>query len=451
MPTNLDILAALPTSTPAVRSLLRQLLTKRMAYVLDPSEDARNITAQDPSYGIVPLAMAQNGKLFAYDSTDSTTAHDGLTCLVSADGKRFKTNDIAQPWSALDKDLSTPPGSPALGDQYIVGAAPSGAWSGKAGQVAIYTANGWKFAVIPVGRHIFVQDEASFYYRDAGGDWQRGVGALPFTANSIAPSAIISGAGRWIVENQTTNAPPGTASVGTAYIIGASPTGAWAGQAGKIALCEVANTFAIYAPRTGELAYDKALGKEVRYSGSAWSAGADALVLIQTQIAAASANIDFTSGLDDSYDAYELAISSLKAATNDVEVWLRVATAGPTWRSGASDYAWGSRMIKPGGAGDAAAASDSKIVLTRSAANNDLGAAAGKNFNARIRFNNPEQSDFMSIFFDVAYVEANDNFPYRGSGSGVLLSAAAIAGVRILLESGNIASGRFSLYGLRKS
>ena len=31
--------------------------------------------------------------------------------------------------AVLDKDLATPPGSPAAGARYIIGAAPTGAWS----------------------------------------------------------------------------------------------------------------------------------------------------------------------------------------------------------------------------------------------------------------------------------------------------------------------------------
>jgi hypothetical protein len=33
--------------------------------------------------------------------------------------------------------VNTPPGSPANGDGYIVGAAPTGAWAGQAGKIAV--------------------------------------------------------------------------------------------------------------------------------------------------------------------------------------------------------------------------------------------------------------------------------------------------------------------------
>jgi hypothetical protein len=41
--------------------------------------------------------------------------------------------------------LNTPPGSPAQGDSYIIGASPTGAWSGRANCLAGYFGTGWVF------------------------------------------------------------------------------------------------------------------------------------------------------------------------------------------------------------------------------------------------------------------------------------------------------------------
>lgn len=41
--------------------------------------------------------------------------------------------------------LSTPPGSPAKGDRYLVGASPTGAWSGKTNNIAWYDGAAWMF------------------------------------------------------------------------------------------------------------------------------------------------------------------------------------------------------------------------------------------------------------------------------------------------------------------
>ena len=45
----------------------------------------------------------------------------------------------------LDKDLTSPPGSPADGARYIVAASPTGAWAGQAGKIAAYQDGAWAF------------------------------------------------------------------------------------------------------------------------------------------------------------------------------------------------------------------------------------------------------------------------------------------------------------------
>ena len=42
--------------------------------------------------------------------------------------------------------IATPPASPAAGQSWIVGAAPTGAWAGNGHAVAIWTPGGWRFA-----------------------------------------------------------------------------------------------------------------------------------------------------------------------------------------------------------------------------------------------------------------------------------------------------------------
>lgn len=62
---------------------------------------------------------------------------------------------------AVDKDLATPPVSPANESLYIVAAAATGAWSGKSGQLAYWlTSTGtWQFVVPIPGFRVSVLDE----------------------------------------------------------------------------------------------------------------------------------------------------------------------------------------------------------------------------------------------------------------------------------------------------
>lgn len=67
-----------------------------------------------------------------------------------------------------------PPGSPVAGACYIVAASPTGAWVGHAGQVAAYTAGGWRYVLPVEGMRLLVKSTAvTAAYR--AGAWELGV------------------------------------------------------------------------------------------------------------------------------------------------------------------------------------------------------------------------------------------------------------------------------------
>lgn len=72
--------------------------------------------------------------------------------------------------AVLDKDLSTPPGSPVKGDRYIVGASPTGAWAGQANKIAWYDGAVWVFDAPAAGWTAWVADEGK-PYAYSGGAW----------------------------------------------------------------------------------------------------------------------------------------------------------------------------------------------------------------------------------------------------------------------------------------
>lgn len=65
--------------------------------------------------------------------------------------------------SVKDKDLSTPPGSPVVGDRYIVKATGAGAWVGKNNSIAEWSGTAWIFTTPNVGTTLFVDDESKQY------------------------------------------------------------------------------------------------------------------------------------------------------------------------------------------------------------------------------------------------------------------------------------------------
>lgn len=80
--------------------------------------------------------------------------------------------------SVKDKDLATPPGSPADGDRYIVATGATGAWAGQSGKLTRYSSvqTAWEFYAAKEGWLAYVDDEDALY-RHIGTAWEKALGA----------------------------------------------------------------------------------------------------------------------------------------------------------------------------------------------------------------------------------------------------------------------------------
>lgn len=179
------------------------------------------------------------------------------------------------------------------------------------------------------------------------------------------------------------------------------------------------------------------------------------LQLIYAQSASSSSTIDFNqtnspSAFDGTYDRLVLVISRAKPATDEVEAWLRVGTgATPTYQT--TNYTWASNGANHGSAwAQPGAAADAKIVMTRSAANADVGNAAGEHFCATIEIDEPDSGDPTLLNFRSVYTSSAAALSHF-NGFGGYTPSTAVTAIRFLFESGNIASGAFALYGMRRS
>lgn len=77
----------------------------------------------------------------------------------------------------IDKDLTSPPGSPSEGDIYIVGGSATGAWAGQDDDLAIYQDGAWVFVTPLSGWIAWVNDETTLYVYNSG-SWQSLAGIL---------------------------------------------------------------------------------------------------------------------------------------------------------------------------------------------------------------------------------------------------------------------------------
>lgn len=160
------------------------------------------------------------------------------------------------------------------------------------------------------------------------------------------------------------------------------------------------------------------------------------LVLLATATASNSATIDFTSGIDSTYDEYELHLINVVPSTDAVDFFLRTsANAGSSFDSGGSDY-----NSLGGGV-------NSLGYINRSS---PLGNNTGECFSAVINIFDPANTTRYKILGINSYHYSAVPDPQALQQTVVRTSTAIVNGIRLYMSSGNIASGKFKLYGVQK-
>lgn len=128
-----------------------------------------------PKLALPELAVGQAGK--------EMTHNDALAILDQLVQARV-----------IDKDLTTPPGSPSDGAAYIVPSGATGTWSGQAGKIAYFrSAVGvWRFLAPLAGWQVWVIDESKFY-RFNGTVWSEVPTAPAGAGGEGASTGVVSG------------------------------------------------------------------------------------------------------------------------------------------------------------------------------------------------------------------------------------------------------------------
>jgi hypothetical protein len=120
--------------------------------------------------------------------SDATT-HLLLPYILAAQAQKHVTHNEALrildglvQLSVLDRNLTSPPGSPADGDRYIVGSGATGDWAGWDLNVALWTDGAWLRLAPRTGWRAWVEDEGLLLVYD-GGNW---IGTTPDVLQNMA-------------------------------------------------------------------------------------------------------------------------------------------------------------------------------------------------------------------------------------------------------------------------
>ena len=166
---------------------------------------------------------------------------------------------------------------------------------------------------------------------------------------------------------------------------------------------------------------------------------------ITAQTASGASTVDFSSGIDSTYDCYMIELVNVVPGTDATDLYVRISTdGGATFKSGGADYSWhllASTDVPSNAAHGTTAAAQADIAEA-------VGNAGGKLLNGTVQLFRPSAAVLNSHHFKTAYISSGNN-AFTANGAFKYNTATAVNGIRFLMSGGTI-SGTFTLYGLTK-
>lgn len=169
---------------------------------------------------------------------------------------------------------------------------------------------------------------------------------------------------------------------------------------------------------------------------------------ISATTASASSTIEFT-GLSSTYHAYKVLISDLVPATDGTLLYMRTSTDnGSSFDSTAGDYKWSHIGVDHNDSlkDDGSSSATEMILIGRT--NDPIGNDTNETCSAEVWIFNPSSASHTRAFCQSTYVRTNGNFLIMWA-SGVRLDTTSVDAIQFLMNTDNITSGTFTLYGLK--
>jgi len=181
--------------------------------------------------------------------------------------------------------------------------------------------------------------------------------------------------------------------------------------------------------------------------------GGGALNLITTQTASSSSTIDFTSGIDSTYDAYMFKFYDIHPATDNVKLTVGFRDGGTDYdavKTTTAFYAY--HKEDDSGTGlDYSTAYDLAQSTSFQNIAFELGNDNDQCCSGTMHLFNPSSTTFVKHFISNFQNIRYDNMSENDYVAGYCNTTTAIDGVQFKMSSGNIDAGTIKLYGIKDS
>lgn len=166
-------------------------------------------------------------------------------------------------------------------------------------------------------------------------------------------------------------------------------------------------------------------------------------------VTSAVAVVDFTSSsINNIYDDYLVTLTDIMPLTDNVQLLFRVSQDnGSTFKAGANDYSWAHFQTDNAASTVPSGAANATAVQVGFSLSNTM----PRNYGGELKFWNPAgivRNKMISFYY--TSVPSSGLMFFVNGGGMFQLNTSAVNGIRFLMSSGNISSGIFSLYGMKR-
>jgi len=182
---------------------------------------------------------------------------------------------------------------------------------------------------------------------------------------------------------------------------------------------------------------------------------ADAHTLISSQTASASSSIDFTSGIDSTYDVYELRVVNAHGSVDHAEFGCQFNQSGGSGWNETIQSVFFEYYNREDGGNQALTIRDTMDQANGTALQplaRDVSHDSDSGVNLIMNIFGPSSTTYVTNFYSVSVeMQHQDAYPAyarQSFASGYINTTAAIDEIQFRFSSGNIASGEFYLFGV---
>jgi hypothetical protein len=176
-----------------------------------------------------------------------------------------------------------------------------------------------------------------------------------------------------------------------------------------------------------------------------------ALNLISSQTASASATIDFTSGIDSTYDSYVFKFINCHPATDDVKFTFQLSTdSGSNYNVTMTTTTFNSIHAESGAESGLSYQSGLDQAQGTSFQNltNRLGGDNDQSASGYLHLFNPSSTTFVKHFISTLNIAHFQDYSSNDFTAGYGNTTSAVNAIRFQMSSGNIDDGIIKMYGV---